>query len=277
MFCKNCGKELMEEAKFCPYCGKAVKSGGNVGMTRHTYEKQADMPLPGKNGERMGTVQQVSDGQVPAGKTSPTLTLKRVIRMLALLCIAFVFCPSFLVSCSGQEMNVSVMTAVKGVSVYGQKAVDPHPLMIVCLLIPILVVVLTIGKRFADRKAAVAIFLFMSADLVIWMMFRSAARKIADDNLCGFKTTVWFVMNMACILLIIILSALAVLRKLKMDEGLLSDTFRKSAKDALSDVSDKAARAAGDVSRFAGNITARRETAINDMTDKDEDEAKETP
>ena len=73
-------------------------------------------------------------------------TVKNVMRGLALFCIVCVFCPSFMVSCSGQNMNVSVMTAVRGVSVYGEKVVDAYPIMLICLLLPVAVLIALIVR-----------------------------------------------------------------------------------------------------------------------------------
>lgn len=50
--------------------------------------------------------------------------IKMVIRILGILCIVFVFCPSFLVSCSNDEINISAMTIVKGLNLYGEKIID---------------------------------------------------------------------------------------------------------------------------------------------------------
>ena len=42
MFCRNCGKEIKEQEKFCPYCGSKVEEGVNA-------EKQSEIP---KNNEK---------------------------------------------------------------------------------------------------------------------------------------------------------------------------------------------------------------------------------
>ena len=69
----------------------------------------------------------------------PLITIKRIFRLLLLVCIAFVFCPMFMVSCSGQEIEVDVMTAVGGMSLYGEPVVKPHPVMLLLLLIPVII------------------------------------------------------------------------------------------------------------------------------------------
>lgn len=149
------------------------------------------------------------------------LTVKNILRVFSLLCIIFVFCPSFLVSCSGQNVNVSVMTAVAGVSAYGNQVVDPYPIMLVCLLIPIAVFVLLFVKKFTDNKIALTILVCTVVDFVIWLIFRSSVKKIAEDNYCTFKTTGWYVINIIVILIMILLSALVVMKKMQMDTDLL--------------------------------------------------------
>ena len=46
MFCRNCGKEIKEQEKFCPYCGSKVDE-------RVNEEKQSEMP---KNNEKKKSV-----------------------------------------------------------------------------------------------------------------------------------------------------------------------------------------------------------------------------
>lgn len=66
-------------------------------------------------------------------------TPQKIIRILSLMCIVFVFCPMFLVSCGGETMTVDVMTAVGGLTLDGEPLVEPQLLMLLCLLIPVVV------------------------------------------------------------------------------------------------------------------------------------------
>lgn len=82
-------------------------------------------------------------------------TVRNILRSLAMFCIICVFCPSFMVSCSGQNMDVSVMTTVSGVSVYGEKVVDSYPIMLICLVLPAVVLIsLTISKSTNPESGA---------------------------------------------------------------------------------------------------------------------------
>ena len=53
-------------------------------------------------------------------------SMRNIFKMLSLVCIVITFCPTFLVSCSGQKLDVSAMDLVTGISVYGEKS-DPYP------------------------------------------------------------------------------------------------------------------------------------------------------
>lgn len=38
------------------------------------------------------------------------VTVRKVLRILAVLCVVFVFCPSFMVSCAGQSLGITAMS-----------------------------------------------------------------------------------------------------------------------------------------------------------------------
>ena len=120
--------------------------------------------------------------------------VKRILQMLSFLCIIFVFCPSFLVSCSGQRFKVSAMTAVGGVSVYGGEAVPPHPAMILTLLLPIGIIFLLSAEKFTEKKTAFVIAICAAVDLAVWMIFRGVVKKAAAETYCEFRTTGWYVL-----------------------------------------------------------------------------------
>ena len=42
-------------------------------------------------------------------------TINNIIRFLSTVCIVLVFCPTCMVSCAGQEQEISVMTLVQGI------------------------------------------------------------------------------------------------------------------------------------------------------------------
>lgn len=169
----------------------------------------------------------------------PRFTVKNILRILTVLCMIFVFCPAFLVSCSGQDVNVNVMTAVEGVKAYGETVVKPQPLMLLCLLLPIAVMVLLFVKKFAEKLNSTIILGCTAVDLVIWFVFRGAVKKIAEENYCTFKTTPWFVLNVIAMLLIIIVNALILLGKMQMDTDLAVFLANGGAKEAIDGITKK--------------------------------------
>ena len=183
------------------------------------------------------------------------LTIKNILRVLSLLCIVFVFCPSFLVSCSGQNMEVSVMTAVGGMEVYGEKVVDPHPIMLLCLLIPVGILVLLFIKKFTEHKNSLIIMICAMADLVIWLIFRSSVKKIAEENYCSFKTTGWYVVNVIALILIILLSVLVVMAKWQMDAELITFLTGEGTKGTLDKMSETMSQMSSAVVQLAGNAS----------------------
>lgn len=186
----------------------------------------------------------------------PILTVKNIMRALALLCIVFVFCPSFLVSCSGQDMNVNVMTAVGGVSMYGETVVKPHIIMLLCLLIPIAVLVLLFIKKFADKQTAGIILGCTAVDFIIWLIFRASVKKVAEENYCSFKTTGWYVINIIVMLLIIIFSLLVVIEKMKLDTDLAAAFAGKDVQETLNQMSATVSQMSSTVTKMAGNAVA---------------------
>ncbi|MGN0344770.1 MAG: zinc-ribbon domain-containing protein [Lachnospiraceae bacterium] len=189
------------------------------------------------------------------GGTS-VFTVKNILRAFSLFCIIFVFCPSFLVSCSGQNVNVSVMTAVSGVSVYDEKVVDPHPIMLVALLLPVAMLVLLLIKKFADHKTASIILGCSVIDFIIWVIFSSSVKRIAKENYCECKTTVWFVLNMIALIVIILLTALVVMKKLQLETDLVLFASGGRTQNALNQMSSAVTLMSSTVSQMAGSVVA---------------------
>ncbi len=181
-------------------------------------------------------------------------TVKKVLRVLTLLCIIFVFCPFFLVSCSGKNINVGVMTAVGGLSVLGEKVVDPHPVMLICLLGPILVLVILFLKKIANKKKAIMIAICSAINLIILFIFRASVKKIAEESYCSFKTTGWYILNIIVLLLIIVLSVLVVLSKMEMDTNLVTTLSGDGAQGALNQMSTTINQMSSVVTQLAGNV-----------------------
>lgn len=193
------------------------------------------------------------------GKTS-VCTAKNIMRVLSFLCMVFVFCPSFLVSCSSQEVNVNVMTAVVGVSSYGQTITKPHPIMLICLFIPIAILVLLFIKKLTDKKTAGIIAVCSAVDFVVWFIFRTAVKRTAEKNYCSFKTTGWFVINIISQLLIILFSVLIFIGKMKMEMDLIALFSGGGVQETLNQISDTVTNLADTVASNVNNLKQKENT-----------------
>ena len=196
-------------------------------------------------------------------------TVKIILRALSVLCIIFVFCPSFLVSCSEKNINVNVMTAVGGLSVFGEKVVDPNPIMLICLLIPVAVLILLFVKKYTDKKKAGIIAGCTAVDLVIWFIFRATVKKMAEESFCSFKTTGWFVINIIVMLLIILLSELVVLSKMEMDTDLIIVFSGGGTQGALNKMSATVNQISNVVTQLAVNAADNAADNTSSKTQKE--------
>ena len=188
-------------------------------------------------------------------------TIKKILRGLAAFCTFFVFMPVFLVSCSGENLEVNVLTAVGGVEMYGEKVVDPHPIMLLCILIPISIIAITFVKKLVDKNMASLIAALTAVDTVLWFVFKSTAKSIADENLCSFETTTWYYINLIFLFFIIGLSFLVIIDKLKMDYDLASVFSKEDTKKVLNQISDK-------VGEVSGKVTDIAKATVSDISKK---------
>lgn len=91
MYCTGCGKEIKEGWIICPSCGKAV----NGSETVQGQETQSSI-----NERYLDAIDKAETYDINKIKKVGRLLLK----VLALIAIVCFFCPSYMVSCSGQEL-----------------------------------------------------------------------------------------------------------------------------------------------------------------------------
>lgn len=181
---------------------------------------------------------------------------KKVMRILTVICMIIVFCPTFLVSCSGQKVNVSVMTAVGGLKSMGSTVVEPHPMMLICLILPIAILVCLASKKYSESKKAIISLACAAADFVVWMIFRRAVKKVAETNYCSYKATGWFTLNTISLILLVILAVLVVIKKIQLDTDLFSALRGVNVPhDAMNQVSSAFSNITGSVSASVNKIT----------------------
>ncbi len=189
------------------------------------------------------------------------LTVKNVLRILSVLCVIFIFCPAFLVSCSGQTVDVNVLTALAGVESHGQTLAEPHPIMIIAIILPIIMAVVLFMKKIANDRAVKIVAGAAIVDFVVWLVFHSSVKKYAEDNYCEFKSTGWFTLNIIIHLAVIIIAVLVVMKKLQMEIDIISVFSGGDANAALEKMSNAVSQMSGAVVKMAGN----KETAKNIM------------
>lgn len=164
-------------------------------------------------------------------------TVKNVLRVLAALCIFFGFCPAFLVSCSGQNVKISAIKAAVGISFHGERIAKPYPVLFVCVLLPIAVLVVLFVKKLLDKQSAAIIVGCTAVDVFVWFIFRHYVKKAADDSFCSFKQTVWFFLDLLCLLLLFVTSLLVLLGKMTMDCDLQELILKSSTANGATPVS----------------------------------------
>ena len=145
------------------------------------------------------------------------ISVKKVLRFLSFVCLVMLFCPSFLVSCSGQPMNINVFVGIAGIDYEGSKIVQGNPLLVLCILLPVVVLFLLFVSKSADHKTAGIIAGCSALDMFTWFVFRSRVEDIARSSYCTFQSTTWYYVNILALLLMIGLSVMSIMRKAQLD------------------------------------------------------------
>lgn len=195
-------------------------------------------------------------------------TARQIMRVLSFICIIVVFCPSFLVSCSGQSKGISVMTAVGGLSVYGESIAKPQPLMLICLLLPAVILALLFMKKLPEKQNALIIAICGISDFVIWMIFKSVVKKIAEDHYCEFKSTGWYLLNNLALFFLILFALLILLQKLEMDTDILSLLSGGGTQGAMNKMSESLAKISDSLTKSSDSGTK-----VSDSATKSSDSA----
>lgn len=181
-------------------------------------------------------------------------TPKKIFRILSLICIVLIFCPMFLVSCGGETLEVDVMTAVGGLSMYEETVVEPQPIMLLCLLIPAAVLVMSLTKKIEPQKGVMWTLISMVVDFIIWVIFRSTVKKYADEYLCTFEATGWFYVNMISMSLIILFAALILLKVITLDTDLIKLFTFNNNQELINLASNKIKIMAGTINEMVVNV-----------------------
>lgn len=181
-------------------------------------------------------------------------SMRNIFKMLSLVCIVITFCPTFLVSCSGQKLDVSAMDLVTGISVYGEKS-DPYPAMLIALALPAVIFGIMFMKSLGARKSALLTMVCAGTDTAVWMIVKAAFKNAAEQYYCSFETTGWYTFNMVILVVTIALGALVLLGKVHLDGELIPTGMNPEAKKALDQMSSAVSQMSGAVTRMAGDVT----------------------
>lgn len=186
-------------------------------------------------------------------------TVKGVLRALTAICIVFVFCPSFLVSCSGRTFDINVLTVAGGMESYGETVVEPHPIVLICLLIPVVSLVFLFLKKLSEKKTAFVVMACAIVDVIVWFVFRSSVKKFAEENYCEFKTTAWFVINIIVLLIIVLMTAMVVIGKLELGTDLLAKISGTNTKEVLNQMSEKMNQMSGAINNMVDSVNSKKD------------------
>lgn len=125
------------------------------------------------------------------------VSLKNLIRLVTLLVMVIFFMPTFLVSCSGQDIEVSAARTMTGYSYQGEKVIESHLICVVFILLPIIILGIWFLKGIVTEKIkALVTALGALADIIMWIIFRSEIKKTAVQSGFSFSTTGWFAVNL---------------------------------------------------------------------------------
>lgn len=145
--------------------------------------------------------------------------IRNILKILAMFIIIVAFCPNFLISCGGQDINISALTAVTGIQ-SDIRDFDPQPVALLLFVPPVMVLILLFIKAVNARVTSVFVILFMGADIAMWFVYRHLVYKDAMeyfDGMAGFSSTGWFYANIGSMGISVILGFLVLTGVLKMD------------------------------------------------------------
>ena len=230
---------------------------GRILLVRH----ETDIFLLSPESETEGMNRKEEESYMAENNGKSLVTARQIMRVLSFICIVVVFCPSFLVSCSGQSKGISVLTAAGGLSVYGETIAKPQPLMLVCLLLPAVILALLFMKKLSEKQNALIIAICGISDFVIWMIFKSVVKKIAEDHYCEFKTTGWYLLNNLALFFLILFALLILLRKLEMDTDILALLSGGGTQGAMNKMSESLAKISDSLTKSSDSVTKRSDSA----------------
>lgn len=170
------------------------------------------------------------------------LSIKYIIRLIALILIVIFFIPTFMVSCSGHSVEISAKTVMSGYNLQGENIIDSHFICILFLLIPVgILLIWSIKGKLTIKFTALITIISAIIDFIMWIILRSSIKKAALENSCSFKSTWWFWFNLILLLCLIILTISIYLNYIQAETKVsdLIHTNNSSISKTLSNNADK--------------------------------------
>lgn len=162
MFCANCGSELNDDWKACPKCGTDVAKQPEKGVRPQTCKKCGNelneewqtCPYCGEqlNSKEDADIKEQKRWSEEVKEVSITSKWARVLRILILVVIICFFCPTYMVSCAGQEVaRLSAADLTLGFTVAAEE-IEGNLIFGLLLLLPVIAFVILLKSKTLDGK-----------------------------------------------------------------------------------------------------------------------------
>lgn len=146
------------------------------------------------------------------------LTMKNIGRILGVILVVCFFVPSFAVSCSGYEVNMSTSDLTFGKSYQGQTVTEARPICILFLLLPVAIIVISfLKKQLDEHKTALIGMICAAVDLVLWIVAIIRVKNVAKENMCEASAKAGFVFSIIFLILLLAINIAIYLKKISED------------------------------------------------------------
>ena len=112
------------------------------------------------------------------------LVVKRFVRIITTILMICFFMPICVVSCSGQELEVSAPSAMLGYQTQYQQISEPKLILSVLFIIPLAVLIASFIKRIRKEGFGVIVTLAGIVVTVVWVKLKAGIEKVAMEYMC---------------------------------------------------------------------------------------------
>lgn len=125
-------------------------------------------------------------------KNVSNFSIRSLIRSICFVLLILGFCPSFLVSCSGQTMKISSLDVVKGIKFGNQEVYSGKPEALLLFVVPIVIFVILTIKKPEEKIAKISVTLASVVHFIAWLIFTGEIYDYAQSEQCSIKTTFYY-------------------------------------------------------------------------------------